>query len=132
MTIATATRAGEDNLPQALRTAQAAMHFPEVQEMLRKLSEFQLGIFIPHMHDAQTGDFQALPDDLIQVESGLEVSFRSSQEIAKQTDRFLPVGWVWRAGAPVPVAACEMDEQDKPGGAGRYVKHKMIRQPDSA
>ena len=103
------------------------MHFPEVQEMLRRLSKYQLGIFMPHMHEAQTGDFQALPDDLIQVESGLEVSFRSSQEIQSQGDRFLPVGWVWRAGAPTPVAACEMDEQDEPGGAGRYVKHKMVR-----
>lgn len=128
MTIATVTRASTDHLPQALRTAQAAMHFPEVQEMLRKLAEYKLGIFMPHMHDAQTGDFQPLPDELMQVESGLEVSFQSSEEIAKQTDRFLPVGWVWRAGAPTPVAACEMDDQDKPGGAGRYVKHKMVRE----
>ena len=102
------------------------MDLPDVQEMLRRLSGYQLGIFMPHMHDAETGDFQPLPDDLIQVESGLEVSFRSSQEIQAQGARFLPVGWVWRAGAPTPVAACEMDEQDKPAGAGRYVKHKMV------
>ena len=128
MTITTVTRACADHLPQALRTAQAAMHFPDVQEMLRKLSEYKLGIFMPHMHDAQTGDFQPLPAELMQVESGLEVSFQPSEEIAQQADRFLPVGWVWRAGATTPVAACEMDEPDKPSGAGRYVKHKMIRQ----
>ena len=127
MTTTSVSRMSPADLPQALGIAQAAMHFPEVQEMLRRLSEYQLGIFMPHMHDAETGDFQALPDDIVQVESGLEVSFRSSQEIATQTGRFLPVGWVWRAGAPTPVAACEMDEQDKPGGAGRYVKHKMVR-----
>ena len=126
MTTTNVSRTSAANLPQALATAQAAMHFPEVQEMLRRLSEYQLGIFMPHMHEAQTGDFQALRDDLIQVESGLEVSFRSSQEIQAQGDRFLPVGWVWRAGAPVPVAACEMDQQNKPGGAARYVKHKMV------
>ena len=86
------------------------MHVPEVQEMLRRLSECQLGIFMPHTHDAESGDFQPLPDDIVQVESGLQVSFRSSQEIASQTGCVLPVGWVWRAGAPTLVAACEMDE----------------------
>lgn len=127
MTTLSISRTAAADLPQPLRTAQAAMHFPEVQEMLRRLSEYQLGIFMPHMHDAKTGDFQALPEDIVQVESGLEVSFRSAQEIATQTGRFLSVGWVWRAGAPTPVAACEMDEPDQPGDAGRYVKHKMIR-----
>ena len=127
MTTTSVSNTSAAELPQALAAAQAAMHFPEVQEMLRRLSEYQLGILMPHMHEAQTGDFQALPDDLIQVESGLKVSFRSSQEIQALGDRFLPVGWVWRAGAPIPVAACEMDEQDKPAGPGRYVKHKMVR-----
>ena len=112
------------NLPQPLRTAQAAMHLPEVQEMLRKLSGYQLGIFMPHMHDPATGDFQSLADGLIQVESGLKVSFRSSEEVALEGSRFLPVGWAWRAGGPMPVAACEMDD-DKPVGAGCAVKHKM-------
>ena len=126
MTTLSLSRTNSANLPQALRTAQAAMHVPEVQEMLRRLSEYQLGIFMPHTHDAESGDFQPLPDDVVQVESGLQVSFRSSQEIANQTGRFLPVGWIWRAGAPTPVAACEMDEPPKPGGAGRYVKHKMV------
>ena len=101
---------------------------PEVQEMLRRLSEYELGIFMPHMHDTQTGDFQGLADDIVQVESGFAVSFRSAEEIATQGGRFLPVGWVWRDGAPAPVAVCEMDEQDKPGGTGRYVKHKMVRE----
>lgn len=127
MTIATVTRASANDLPQALRTAQAAIHLPEVQEMLLRLSEYKLGIFMPHMHDRVTGDFQPLPDDLMQVESGLEVSFQSSEEIAKQTDRFLPVGWVWRAGAPAAVAACEMAQGERPGDAERYVKHKMVR-----
>ena len=90
MTTANVSRVSPGNLPQALITAQAAIHFPEVQEMLRKLSEYQLGIFMPHMHDEQTGDFQSLPDELMQVESGLKVLFQSSVEIAKQTDRFLP------------------------------------------
>jgi hypothetical protein len=53
------------------------------------------------------------------------VSFRPSEEITNQTDRFLPVGWVWRAGAATPVAACEMVQEQTPGDKGRCVKHKM-------
>ena len=88
MTIANISQGSARGLPQALRAAQEAMHLPEVQEMLRRLSEYKLGIFMPHMHDKQTGEFQPLPDDVMQVESGLEVSFQPMEEIANQTDRF--------------------------------------------
>ena len=125
MTIANVSQGSACCLPQALRTAQEAIHLPEVQEMLRRLSEYQLGIFMPHMHDEQTGEFQPLPDEVIQVESGLVVSFQSTQEIANQTDRFLPVGWLWRAGAANPMAVCEMVSEVRPGESERYVKHKM-------
>ena len=104
MTIANVSQGSACGLPQALRTAQEAIHLPEGQEMLRRLSEYKLGIFMPHRHDEQTGEFQALPDEVVQVESGLEVSFHPTEEIANQTDRFLPVGWFWRAGASTPMA----------------------------
>ncbi len=126
MTIASVSQGNTRGLPPALQTAQDAMHIPEVQQMLRRLSEYQLGICMPHMHDETSGEFQPLPDQLMQVESGLEVSFRPSQEIADQTDCFLPVAWFWRAGAPTPVAACEMVQQQTPDDKGRYVKHKMM------
>lgn len=125
MTIANVSQGNTRGLPGALRTAQDAIHFPEVQQMLRRLAEYRLGIFMPHMHDETSGEFQPLPDQLMQVESGLEVSFHPSEEIVNQTDRFLPVGWVWRAGAATPVAACEMVQEQTPGDKGRYVKHKM-------
>ena len=112
-------------LPQALITAQEAIHLPEVQEMLRRLSEYQLGIFMPHMHDDKTGEFQSLPDEVMQVESALAVSFQPTEAIANQSDRFLPVGWLWRAGASTPVAACEMDGEEKPDDTKPSVKHKM-------
>ena len=97
-------------LPDSLRTAQAAIHLPEVQEMLRKLSQHNLGIYMPHMHDQHTGAFQRLADEIGQVESGLAVSFRQSKEVASQADRFLPIGWCWRGGAMTVTAACEMIE----------------------
>ncbi|MDZ4696692.1 MAG: hypothetical protein SH820_17690 [Xanthomonadales bacterium] len=125
MTIANVSQGNTRGLPPALRTAQEAIHLPEVREMLRRLSEYRLGIFMPHMHDEQTGEFQPLPDEVMQVESGLEVSFQPTQEIANQTDHFLPVGWFWRAGASTPLAVCEMIDEEGPGDAERYVKHKM-------
>lgn len=127
MTIANVTQESAYGLPQALRTAQEAIHLPEVQEMLRRLSEYKLGIFMPHMHDEQTGEFRPLPDEIMQVESGLEVSFQAAEEIANQTDRFLPVGWFWRAGASTPMAVCEMVWDERPGDTERYGKHKMIK-----
>ena len=129
MIIATASKGSTSGLPQSLKTAQAAIHLPEVQQMLRQLSKHKLGIFMPHMHGQQTGEFESLPDDVVQVESGLEVSFRSTAEIANQTDRFLPVGWCWQAGASTTVAVCEMDEEEqeeeKKGDTKRIIKHKM-------
>ena len=125
MTTANVSQGSARCLPQALRTAQEAIHLPEVQEMLRRLSEYKLGIFMPHMHDEQTGEFQPLPDEVTQVESGLEVSFQPTEEIANQAERFLPVGWFWRAGASTPSAVCEMVREEKPGDTEHYEKHKM-------
>ena len=125
MTITNVSQGSAADLPPALRIAQAAIQLPEVQAMLHRLSEYKLGIFMPHRHDEQTGEFQPLPDDVMQVESGLEVSFQPTDEIANQTDRFLPVGWFWRAGASTPVAVCEMVREERAGESGRYGKHKM-------
>ncbi len=126
MTIANVSQGNARGLPQALRTAQEAIHLPEVQEMLRRLSGYKLGIFMPHMHDEQTGEFQPLPDEVIQVESGLEVSFQPTQEITNQKDRFLPVAWFWRAGASAPSAVCEMVWDKRPGDTENNSKHKML------
>ena len=125
MAIANISLGSARGLPQALRTAQEAIHLPEVQEMLRRLSEYKLGIFMPHVHDDKTGEFQPLPDDVTQVESDLAVSFQPTAEIASQADRFLPVGWVWRAGASIPATACEMVWADGQGETEGRAKHKM-------
>lgn len=122
----TSTSTSQYGLPPALRTAQAAMQLPEVRDMLRRLSAFELGIFMPHRHDEATGEFLPLPDDVMQVESGLAVSFQRQDAIAHQAASFLPVGWVWRAGATTVAAACEMAETEGPEDqAQRTVKHKM-------
>ena len=125
MTATNVSQASTLGMPPALRRAQAAMHLPEVQAMLQRLSEFDLGIFMPHQHDERTGDFQPLPDDVMQVESGCRVSFQQTDEIAHQADRFLPVAWRWRDGASTPASACEMVVEEGPDRTKRQVKHKM-------
>jgi hypothetical protein len=125
MTTAITRQASTGGLPPSLRTAQEAIQLPDVREMLRRLSEYQLGVFMPHMHDDRTGAFNPLPDDVVQVESGLETTFRPTESIASQTGRFLPVGWVWRAGASAPSAVCEMVSEESADEAGRTVKHNM-------
>ena len=125
MTVATISQASAIDLPHALMRAQEAIQFPEVQDMLRRLSEYKLGIFMPHMHDEKTGEFKVLPEDVMQVESGLEVTFQRTEEIASRAGCFLPVGWVWRAGAATPTSVCEMVWDDGQGDTKREVKHKM-------
>ncbi len=53
-------------LPQVLRTAQKAIRLPKVEKMLLRLSEYHLGICMPHIHDDRTGGFQPLADEVIQ------------------------------------------------------------------
>ncbi len=126
MTTATATQRNARGLPPELRTAQAAMQSAEVQQMLRRLSAHGLGICMPHMHDENTGEFQPLPDQLVQVEAGLAVSFQASTDITRQAGRFLPVAWVWRDGMSMPSAVCEMaQDEDEAGDEAPTVKHKM-------
>ena len=125
MSTATVSRNTAQGLPPGLRSAQAAVQLPEVQEMLRRLSGHGLGIYMPHMHDERTGDFLSLPDEVTQVEAGLEVSFQPAAEIANQADRFLPVAWLWRAGAVSAAAVCEMVGPESPEDDKPSVKHKM-------
>ncbi len=125
MTITNISQASIQGLPPALISAQEALNLPEVQDMLKRLSEFQLGIFMPHMHDEKTGAFQLLGDDVVQVESGLEVSFKTVKEIANHRDSFLPVGWLWRADQSAPVAVCEMVSKESAIDGERHADHKM-------
>lgn len=125
MTTVNFSEASSRGMPPALGRAQTAIQLPEVQAMLRRLSEFELGIFMPHQHDDQTGEFLPLADNVIQVESGCRVSFQSADPIVTQTDRYLPVAWLWRAGTVTPASVCEMDPSVRQDGAVFLVKHKM-------
>ncbi len=90
---------------EKLRTAQAAMNLPEVQGMLKRLGDFNLGIYMPHMHTEEE-DFKALPDDMVQVEENLQVSFRT-RNYAKHNVNAVPVAWTWRSNGPVVGGECK-------------------------
>ena len=125
MTVTNSSQGNYRNFLPALRAAHDAIYLPEIQEMLCRLSAYNLGIFFPHMHDQETGEFEALPDDVMQVESGLEVSFQHMEEIENQENRFLRVGWCWRAGETKPVAACEMVREADEEDIEQYTQHKI-------
>ena len=107
MSVATVTRDELGGLPEPLVLAQKAIHLPEVQEMLKRLSAYNLGIYMLHMHNDETGAFEALPDDVVQVEDAMEVSFRPRDPVPAN-EYSIPVGWMWREqarGAEEMVAA---------------------------
>jgi hypothetical protein len=95
-------------LPEEMRTAQEAMKLPEVQEMLRKLSDYNLGIYVPHMHDDDTGQFTPLPDGMTQVEDDLQVTFARDDDVVDEGERtYVPVGWAWSGGGMTSAMACK-------------------------
>lgn len=121
-----ATRANSSGLPGELSVAQEAIYLPEVQEMLRRLSEYNLGIYMPHMHNEDTGAFQPLPSDVVQVEDALEVSFRSAHVVESKADRFVPVGWVWRDDGVRAMMKCVTYCSNEGTGSMHTSRHKQV------
>jgi hypothetical protein len=101
MSAANVSRNRLSNLPEELQVAQNAINLPEVKEILKKLSQHNLGIYMPHMHDEETGAFKPLPPGITQVEDGLVVSFRPNNECQGQGDNsYLSVGWFLHPDMP--------------------------------
>jgi hypothetical protein len=94
-----------DLLPDGLKQAQDAIHLPEVQEILKKLAKYNLGIAMPHKHNEETGAFEMLPLDEMQVEKGMQVSFVDREE-ALMSQNSLSVGWIWKDDGISASMAC--------------------------
>ncbi len=92
-----------DVLPDELATAQAAIALPEVQDMIRRLSAYNLGVCMPHMHDEKNG-FQPLPEGTVQVEDRLKVSF-VTQPLHEE---YYTVAWRWSKDGVEGVAGCSI------------------------
>ena len=125
MLVANFSQTSTRYLPPALISAQEALNLPKVQAMLKRLSKFQLGIFMPHTHDETIGAFQMRGNDVVQVQSGLQVSSKAAKEIATQRDSCVPAGWFWRGDPSAPVAVCEMVSNESAIDREREADPKM-------
>ena len=67
-----------------------AVELPDVQEMMRRLAKYGLGIAVPHMH-GDDGQFLPLPVNRVALEDDLQVSFRNAEDAELQD--FIPVMW---------------------------------------
>jgi hypothetical protein len=104
-----ATEATLARLPDELRLALQAVEKPEVQEMIKVLAKYNLGVFMPHSHvkgDGKTGNgFAVLPTDMMSVEDDLKTSFIPRSEMIS-AGHGVPTGWRWIDGeAAVCVAS---------------------------
>lgn len=121
---------------EKLAKAQRAVLLPEVQEMMKKLAEYNLGVYMPHIHEDEDGEFAAMPDGVVQVESGLEVTFHQTSELEERKTTLIPVGWFWRDGTPSIYAGCSAicerymstDSRGKPVEMHRRGPHRFTGQ----
>ncbi|NJS12913.1 MAG: hypothetical protein HC789_22365 [Microcoleus sp. CSU_2_2] len=95
------------NLPESLQIAQKAIETGEVQEIIKQLAKYNLGVCMPHMHIENKG-FVELPKDMIQVERQLVTSFVHSSEVDEKT--MIPVVWRYIDGVVVSASSCRMCE----------------------
>jgi hypothetical protein len=91
----------KEGIHPEIRGAVQSVNLPEVQEIMKRLSDFGLGIMVPHAH-ADDNSFIPLDKDMVQVEDDHQVSFRHKDAVTKD---FTPVGWRWDSETQV-VALC--------------------------
>jgi len=106
MTTDTLERQESNLLTPEMKIAQAAIDLPEIQAIAQTLAKYNLGIFMPHMHDEETGDFIELPQGINAVEDGMKVSFHSEDELAASGKEFVDVGWQWLDHGISPRMSC--------------------------
>lgn len=71
----------------------ASIDLPEVQEMIKRLSEFNLAVYAPHMHSEDI-DFAAQPNHFVQIEEDCRVRWVSREQL-KHFETSIPVAWRW-------------------------------------
>jgi len=89
--------------PKMVEEAVTAISLPEVQQMIKRLSDFGLGVMLPHMHIDGEG-LQPIPYDTIQMEDNLVVSFVKNDD--KRLEGGYPVGWRWDTEKACVVGTC--------------------------
>ena len=112
-------------LPLKLRKAQLAIEFPEVQEIIKNLAKYNLGVYMPHLQNSENGNFEVLPDEQVQLENDLQISFVSREDSIKMNA--LPVGWIWKNDGLTNAVQCAMvcvkDDPTPEGTSVHSYKH---------
>lgn len=83
--------------------AREAVQIPEVQGMIKRLSEYGLGVYVPHMYDPATSEIIPLPPNMVKLEEELEVSF-VDRSVTEAFDG-PAVAWFWDEEMQI-VAGC--------------------------
>ena len=81
------------SISPAVQRARDAIDLPEVQQILKRLADFNLGIYVPHVHLPHL-DFGPLPPGQVQIEQGLRVRWASREE-ADALPNAVEVAWRW-------------------------------------
>jgi hypothetical protein len=85
--------ASANSLPEFIKIAHAAIeHNTEVQEIVRRLADFGLGVTVPHVHSIEA-EFAPMPHDIVQVETNMVVSFAKRSGFLATS--YVPVAWRW-------------------------------------
>lgn len=79
------------NNPHFVETVQESVENPKVNEAMKALSKYGLGVSLVHTR-SKTGELVPLPNGWLQIEAYLQVSFERLN--IPNYDMFLPVGWI--------------------------------------
>ncbi len=89
-----------------MKVAQDAIYLPEIEAIAKTLAKYNLGIFMPHMHEERTGRSIDLPDGMQSVEDGLEVSFHKEEDLQTGGKEYVDVAWQWIDDGVRPRMGC--------------------------
>lgn len=104
-----------------VQRARDAMNLPEVQEILGRLADFNLGIYMPHMHLPDL-NFAPLPPGCVQIEQGLRVRWASREEAAALPNA-IQVAWRWTDNGVTSSADCTATCSENPDQESHYHDH---------
>lgn len=112
-----------ESMAAEIQTALAAVSTAEVRDMIRRLSKYNLGVCVPHMHLARQ-DFAVLPHGMLQVEKKCVVSWAAREEV-ETSSGMVPVAWRWHDDGVTASATCWSYCSKSPDGSHDRVHDKV-------
>ena len=93
MSIQTTNTVANMKMAPEIVSALEAVNLPEVQALIKELSNYNLAVCVPHMHRPDI-DFDVLPENTVQVEENCRVSWVLREELELMKGH-VPVAWRW-------------------------------------